>query len=132
MRCYPLLSFWSLNHASDPALVFSKVARVLRPGGRFLIVLEEMLPHWFDLFTPRFPAGRVFNSFFNPELLRKRFTRLCLFLRLLRSEEWPLQKDHIRIQESEIQNWAVQNLEITLRVCINQYLTFELRKGEMK
>lgn len=127
-----VLSFWSLNHASDPALVFSEVARVLRPGGRFLIVLEEMIPQWFDLFTPRFPASRVFNSFFNLELLQKRFSRLRLFLRLLRSDEWPLQEDHIRIQESEIQNWAAQSFEITLRVWINQYLTFELRKGEMK
>lgn len=78
-----------------------------------------MIPQWFDLFTPRFLASRVFNSFFNPELLRKQFPRFRLFLKLLRREDWPLQKDHIRIQESEIQNWAAQNLEITLRVWIN-------------
>jgi SAM-dependent methyltransferase len=37
-----ILSFWSLNHASDPEKVFREVWRTLRPEGKFLAVLEDM------------------------------------------------------------------------------------------
>lgn len=125
-----ILSFWSLNHASNPKMVFDEVARVLRPGGKFLIVLEEMIPNWLDLINPSFPAKTVFKSFFQPNLLQKILPRFYLFNRLIRCKEWPLQNDHIRIKEPEIRNWTARNLEITQRVWIGKYLTFELIKNK--
>ncbi|MDZ7949478.1 class I SAM-dependent methyltransferase [Nostoc sp. DedQUE09] len=130
-----VLSFWSLNHASDPKLVFSEVARVLRPNGKFLIVLEDMIPQWLDLLNPMFPAKKVFNSFFyllHPKLAQKIFPRFHMFIKLLTYEQWPLQNDHICILGSEIKDWAGYNFDITRRVWINQYLTFELRKKRTK
>jgi SAM-dependent methyltransferase len=123
-----VLSFWSLNHTSDPQMVFSEITRVLRPGGKILVVLEEMVPQWLDLVNPRFPARAIFNSFFNLGSLPRHFPRLRLFFRLLNRGDWPLQADHIRIRELEIQDWIRQNYVITQRVWVNHYLTFEMRK----
>lgn len=123
-----VLSFWSLNHASEPKLVLGEVARVLRPGGRVLLVLEEMIPQWLDIGNPKFSAKSVFNSFFNSTYSRKPLPRLRLLLKFLKREDWPLQTDHVRILESEIKEWTGQNFEIIQRVWVNQYLTFELKK----
>ena len=38
------LSLWSLNHVADPKTVLVQLARVLRPGGRCLLVLEDLEP----------------------------------------------------------------------------------------
>jgi ubiquinone/menaquinone biosynthesis C-methylase UbiE len=127
-----VLSFWSLNHASNPELVFNEVARVLRPGGISLIILEDMIPNWLDLIHPNFPAKTVLNTFFEPSLTQKIFPRLYLFYRLIRWGKWPLQNDHIRIMESEIKDWTASKFNIIQRAWIGQYLTFELRKKEAK
>lgn len=123
-----VLSFWSLNHASNPELVLSEVARVLRPGGQVLFVLEEMIPQWSDLLNPKLPAKSVFNAFFNTTWLRRQLPRLRLLVKSLMHQDWPLQSDHIRILESDIQDWIAQDFEVVRRIWVNQYLTFELRK----
>ena len=46
-----VLSFWSLNHVSDPAQCVVEVHRVLKPGGTALLVLEDMEPGWPDILT---------------------------------------------------------------------------------
>ena len=67
------LGFWSLNHAVDPSAVIAEAARVLRPGGLLLLVLEDMPPRWLDLATSgadptmadrpsRGPEGRLFAA----------------------------------------------------------------------
>jgi ubiquinone/menaquinone biosynthesis C-methylase UbiE len=41
-----VLALWSLNHVNDPVAVFAEVRRVLKPGGSFFVVLEDMEPTW--------------------------------------------------------------------------------------
>ncbi len=91
-----VLAFWSLNHASCPATIFQETYRVLKPAGRLIVTLEDMSPRWLDLMTPTL-LSRGFP-------LLAKMTKgkiLCS----LRGKEWPVQGDHIRISESEIQKW---------------------------
>lgn len=37
-----VVALWSLNHVSDPAAVVAEIARVTRPGGRLIVVLEDV------------------------------------------------------------------------------------------
>jgi hypothetical protein len=39
-------SFWNLNHAVEPRVVIVEAARVLRPRGLLLLVLDDMPPRW--------------------------------------------------------------------------------------
>ena len=47
-----VVALWSLNHVRDPAAVLSEVHRVLMPSGRFIAVLEDMIPRWRDTLLP--------------------------------------------------------------------------------
>lgn len=125
-----VLAFWSLNHASNPKLVFHEAARVLRPGGKFLVVLEDMIPQWRDLLNSEFPARKVFESLFESEhVLNEKHPRFKLILRHLIGK-WPLQSDHIRIREADIHRWTRQDFQVLRRVWMNQFLTFEFKKVE--
>jgi ubiquinone/menaquinone biosynthesis C-methylase UbiE len=37
-----VVALWSLNHVSDPVAVRAEIARVTRPGGRLIVVLEDV------------------------------------------------------------------------------------------
>lgn len=116
-----VLAFWSLNHVDDPETVFGEVHRVLRPGGRFLIVLEDMAPAWGDIANGTFPASEVAPAGGHPGMENPAHPG---------GLEWPLQSDHIRIRESDIRTWISQRFEVAWRGWINQYLTFEFEKTE--
>lgn len=139
------LSFMSLNHAGDPKGVLDEVARVLRPGGRFLLVVEDMIPTWSDLFDPFFPAAQVYDWFYYQEphpgkltlldRLRLKLSgiraRFLMVLKLLRGDTWPLQKDHIRLWEKDLQNWTAANFEMIKRKWVEEYLMIELKRKPM-
>ena len=96
-----------------------EAARVLRPGGRLLVVHDDVPPTWSDLFSGRYPS-------------RDRSERRRLVLRKLRSlvTGWPLQPDHLRIREAQIRRWIRPRLSRVRRVWIGAYLVYELeRKG---
>ncbi len=115
-----VLAFWSLNHASCPATIFQETYRVLKPAGRLIVTLEDMSPRWLDLMTPTL-LSRGFP-------LLAKMTKgkiLCS----LRGKEWPVQGDHIRISESEIQKWITGRFEITRRMWIKTHLTFNFRRS---
>jgi SAM-dependent methyltransferase len=114
-----VLAFWTMNHVNDPELVFREVCRVLRPGGRFLVVLEDMVPTWRDIINPWFLA----RSFLEADGVLH-----INYRRLLSERTWPLQNDHIYIRESDMRIWASKCFEVNQRVWIKQYLTFEFRK----
>jgi SAM-dependent methyltransferase len=112
-----VLAFWALNHASDPTRIFQQVARALRPGGRFLVVLEDMEPRWRDLVRPA---------------MRRR--GLAAMLTLTKQKlaaavpggAWSLQDDHIRILERDIRRWSARDFDVVRREWIGNYLTYEL------
>lgn len=112
-----VLAFWALNHATDLPRIFHQVARALRPGGRFLFVLEDMEPGWRDVVRPA---------------MRRRGLLSILALALqkvkaaLPGQEWSLQEDHIRIRESDIRRWSADDFDIVSRAWIGNYLTYEL------
>ena len=110
------LSFWSLNHASRPEALIAEVRRVLRPGGRFLVVLEEMAPRWRDLLDGAFPW-------------REPVARLRAVPRKLWSlaAGWPIQGDHVRILEAHFMRWIADGFVVLQRSWIGAYLAYELR-----
>jgi SAM-dependent methyltransferase len=126
-----VVALWSLNHVRDPGAVILEVHRVLAPGGRFIIVLEDMTPRWRDtlLPSPRFAGEARWRAL----LPSHRFTYGTrwpgMFVRKVRltasREPWPLQSDHIRILERDIATWIKGRLKVKRREWIGRYLAFE-------
>jgi SAM-dependent methyltransferase len=114
-----VLAFWSLNHASSPQEVFREAHRVLRSGGRFFAVLEDMVPGSQDVSDGMLSASGLAGTGMRADVEK---------LAPPNEQEWPLQPDHIRILESEIHAWISGRFEIMRRVWIDQYLTFEFKK----
>jgi SAM-dependent methyltransferase len=88
-------SIWSLNHCGSPPTAIAEIRRVLRPGGRFLLVLDDVAPRWHDVFGGHYVDGRF------P-------TRGALVVAKLTSmiRGWPLQPDHVRISERDVIRWT--------------------------
>ncbi len=145
-----VLAFWSLNHVSQPAQVFQEVSRVLKPGGLFLAVLEEMEPRWLDFLDPTFRCHalpkiawmlrqamtpgecHLLDRLFRAEKLRQAMTILLSKLRSrLPGQEWPTQDDHIRLHESDLRGWGAPHLKIARRSWGGHYLTYEFRKAAL-
>lgn len=124
-----VLSFWSLNHATEPEAVFAEAYRVLIPGGRFYVVLEDMIPKWHDVLDPKFPVNEVLAATMEPNEsgFSRREARLRLILRRFRGN-WPLQNDHVRVHEAHIDQWIRQRFKVRRREWMSQYLTFEFEK----
>jgi len=114
-----VLALWSINHVGSPDTVFDEVWRVLRPGGSFLIVPEDMEPRWSDL-----PARRHTRHGW-----RGAARDLRAKLRAtLPGGQWPLQPDHIRIREADLRQWAGTRFALERRSWIGDYLTVEYTK----
>lgn len=109
------LLLWSLNHTVRPADALREAARVLRPAGRLLVVLEDMAPSWRDYWTGRCPAwANEKGGWLAFAMLRWMVTG------------YPLQPDHVRIRESDLRK--EHSLKIRSRAWLGAYLTFELEK----
>ena len=112
-----VLAFWALNHASDLPRVFQQAARALRPGGRFLVVLEDMEPRWRDLVGPALRRQGMASIV---SLAKQKLNAA------LPGREWSVQEDHIRIRERDVRAWSAPDFDIAWRAWIGRYLTFEL------
>jgi SAM-dependent methyltransferase len=117
-RMDAVLSLFSLNHAADPARLVNEALRVLRPGGRLLIVAEDVEPRWRDLARPGYRAGWVPLSRAIPDKLAATLGR----------RRWPLHPKHLRTTERELRTWLRDGFELNRRSWIAGWLTLEATK----
>jgi SAM-dependent methyltransferase len=115
-----VLSIWSLNHVSQPDRMIREAARVLRPGGRFPVILDDVRPRWGDIARVALQTRDI----------RGTTTVLARRLRAVVSG-WPMQTDHIRIRESDLQRWITPACAIARRFWVGSYLTYELRRSSI-
>ena len=105
-----VLAPWALNHVENPRQVCREIARVLRPRGHVLIVLEDVEPTWTDVVEL---YGGVRNSVSAAwRKLRVQFGRA----------EWLLGSDHLRIRESELCDWLSPECRLAERRWVGKYL----------
>jgi SAM-dependent methyltransferase len=103
-----VIALWVLNHAADPARMLDEAARVLHPGGKLLLVLEDMEPSWADLRAGHYPPGAT--------VLRKLSTAF---------RPWPLQEDHLRIREHDLRRWLRGRFVDVRREWLGVYLGYQ-------
>jgi hypothetical protein len=108
-----VLGLWVLNHAAVPERMVDEAARVLRPGGTLLLVLEDMEPAWSDLLRGRHPRGAPHAR---GAALRKLCAPFC---------PWPLQEDHVRIRERDLRGWLDHRFVRVRRGWMGVYLGYE-------
>jgi SAM-dependent methyltransferase len=121
-------AFWSLNHARDPGQCMAEIARVLRPGGNGLLVLEDMEPTWVDIATRavRSAISRVTGKGRKPFWHQPEVGGLTATIRhKVQGKNWPLQPDHVRIRERDLRSWLAPNLIVTCREWQGGFLTYE-------
>jgi ubiquinone/menaquinone biosynthesis C-methylase UbiE len=113
------LSLWSLNHCADPRMAIAEIARVLKPGAVFLLVLEDVEP----------PLGDILNGSYTDH--RQWSRRRTVFEKLKAAiSGWPLQSDHVRISEGELAAWTREMFSPAYRSWQGSYLTTGFaRKG---
>jgi len=124
------MAMWSLNHAAEPAAVLEEMFRVMKPGGRALVVLEDAEPSVRDLLgyylrAIRHRVGRASNFAIRP---RKPYGLLPLLGRKLLRRPWPVQSDHIPITELQFRSWIKDRLVVTRRSWDGGFLSFELQR----
>lgn len=110
-----VLSIWSLNHVADPGRVIQEVHRVLRAGGRFCLVLDDIPPRWRDLANgayadPRYPSRAA--------LLRRKAMSLIT--------RWPIQPDHLELSERMLLRWCRGGFTMRMRRWFGIYLAYDL------
>jgi SAM-dependent methyltransferase len=108
-----VLSLFSINHAGEPARMVREALRVLRPGGRLVVVAEDVEPRWRDLARPGYRAGWVPLSRAIPDKLAA----------TLRRREWPLHPEHLRTTERQLRSWLRDGFELRRRTWIAGWLT---------
>jgi SAM-dependent methyltransferase len=112
-RMDAVLSLFSINHAADPGRLVREALRVLRPGGRLVIVAEDVEPRWRDLAKPGYRAGWVPLSRAIPDKLAA----------ILRQRPWPLHPEHVRTSERQLLSWLSDGFELYRRTWIAGWLT---------
>lgn len=111
------LSFWSLNHSIDPRRVLAELARVLAPGGRLLVSLDDVAPSWRDV---RRGAYRDRRWPTRASLIRQKLVSMVA--------GWPTEPDHLAIVERDLTRWCDGRFALASRSWVGTYLTLDLRR----
>jgi ubiquinone/menaquinone biosynthesis C-methylase UbiE len=128
-----LLAFWSFNHAADPFACLDEAYRVVKPGGRLLIVLEDMIPSWGDVarlwieekeqrYLKRWRRWPI--EWHQPGIEGARATVSYK----LSGRAWPLQNDHVRIEEPAFRAAIEGRFRIVDRNWDGGFLSYELKR----
>jgi SAM-dependent methyltransferase len=126
------LALWSLNHVSDLAACIEEMHRVLKPGGRAFIVLEDMEPTWGAI--ARLTGQRLFRRLgwqvrrpveWHHGTIK---TIKGLIWQKLLGKEWPLQTDHLRIDTRELNLFFKGRFTIAERSWRGGYLSYSLKR----
>ena len=96
------LALWSLNHTTDPGRVLAEAHRVLRPRGRFLVMLEDVVATPVDLDEHPHLGGQA--------------------------ETARVQDDHIPIPESRLRDFIQDRFLVVNRTWVQHYLLVELER----
>jgi SAM-dependent methyltransferase len=119
-RADVVLSLFSINHVVDPARVVAEALRVLRPGGRFVIVAEDVEPRWRDLPRRGYRTGWVPLSKAVPDKLAT----------TLRRRSWPLHPEHVRTTERQLRAWLRPGFALRRRSWVAGWLTLDAVKSQ--
>ncbi|MEO6256318.1 MAG: class I SAM-dependent methyltransferase [Sphingomicrobium sp.] len=123
------LAMWSFNHADDPTQCLREIGRVLKPGGRALVVLEDMEPTIADVGRlwlqersarqVRFPIDWHQDGIATAaDTLRHRLAR----------RPWPLQPDHTRVDERQLKAAMHNRFKTLSRSWEGGFLAYELER----
>ncbi len=108
---------WTLNHCADPRAALGQLARVVRPDGRLLLVLEDGEPTWSEL------ASGVGEHY----LIETR-TRLMLTKAAKPLTGWPVQADHVAINNAALARWTAASFQLRRRWWTGCYLALEYER----
>ncbi|MEO8175984.1 MAG: class I SAM-dependent methyltransferase [Sphingomicrobium sp.] len=123
------LAMWSFNHANDPIQCLGEIGRVLRPGGRALIVLEDMEPSYGDIGRLWLQERSRRTIQFPIEWHQEGIPTAADTLRhRLARRPWPLQPDHTRVDERQLKAAMRNRFKILSRSWQGGFLAFELHK----
>jgi SAM-dependent methyltransferase len=118
-----VLSMWTLNHARSPEETCCEMARVLKPGGRIIVILEESQPRWRDVLDRGLRQTGLRN-------VARQTVGRKIFYPLL-GKKWPIAADHLYIPEQLLLHLlASRNCSAAKREWRGGCLCFDFRKEE--
>lgn len=98
------ISFWALNHMSDPRRCLHEMSRVIKPGGLAYLVIDDVEPSWRDILADGVPRirARIFGTPYRPGINQP--LRAAITAKL--SGRWTIQPDHLPISERDLVTWT--------------------------
>lgn len=121
------LAMWTLNHVRDPQRCIEEMVRVLKPGGKALVIVEDVPPGWYDLLIDT--ARRMTARMSGIRLEAGLPWPLAIAFKSKLTGDWPIQPDHVRLLEPELIHWFEKGMQVRRRRWLASALTYELVKN---